>query len=419
MSGGGAARAPPEAGGGDLVTLRFLVLGDWGRQGMPSHTHFATQCHKTLSRNSVSSFSAHIPPPLPPAGASNQSVVASSMGDVAASLGASFVLSTGDNVYGRGISSASDPLWAATFTNVYTHPFLSDMPFFAVAGNHDWMGNVSAQVHPTRGVCCVAAAGSSGRADVRWRAGMSFQNTPAHARSDHWAGIPAGSAPAGGVNPPLISLVYVDTSPWVAEYRQLNSMDWAAAGIIPPGLAPGSAGAAAAWDAWEEAQVRRLRDSLASSNARWKIVVGHHAVHSYGEHGSTPELARLDAVLREGGAVAYVNGHDHDLQLIQPGAASVATAASPLGPIYLTSGAGSATRGDVAAPANGTLLHSWAGCGFHVMEVGWNTLHIHAHDGVSGARLHTHARPWQAPPACGAGGAEADVRCNASTGAGL
>jgi tartrate-resistant acid phosphatase type 5 len=347
-------------------------------------------------------------------------VVASSLGDVAAAIGASFVLSTGDNVYEAGISSATDPLWAATFTNVYTHAALSDVPFFSVLGNHDWLGNVTAQVHPTRGVCCVAPAGGNGanaRVDGRWRAGMSFQASPSRSRSDHWAGIRAGSA--SSVNPPLLSLVYVDTSPWVSEYRALTSMDWAAAGLIPrTAAAPGTPASAAAWAAWEDAQVNRLTAALAASDARWKIVVGHHAIHSYGEHGSQPELARLDAALRAGGAVAYVNGHDHDLQLIQP---DVAAAAAPLGPVYLTSGAGSATRGDVAAPgSNGTLLHSWSGCGFHAIEVGWDTLRIHAHDGVSGKRLFTHARAWQPPPACaGAGsGAAADVRCRASAGAG-
>jgi tartrate-resistant acid phosphatase type 5 len=352
------------------------------------------------------------------------------MGSVASQVGASFVLSTGDNVYENGVTSASDPLWAATFSDIYTHPSLADVPFYAVAGNHDWRGNVSAQVDPTAGVCCVAPAGSGVNGtrarvpDARWRAAMSFQATPARARSDHWAGVPPGQLPGGkiqAVNPPLLSLIYVDTSPWVAEYRADGSMNWGGAGIIPSGLPRGSAAEGAAWAAWEAAQINRLTAALAASDARWKIVVGHHAVLSYGEHGSQRELSRLDAALRAGGAVAYVNGHDHDLQLIQPDAApaGAAAATSLLGPLYLTSGAGSAVRGDVRDPLNGTLLHFSNSCGFHVIEVGRDTLRIHAHDGVSGARLHTHARAWQPPPACGAAGAAAaDARCRASAGAG-
>lgn len=118
-------------------TLRFLVVGDWGRQG-----------------------------------AYNQSVVALSMGAAAASVGGvSFVVSTGDNVYDAGIRNVNgaraarrarvtcadahsaslpsvwpgaDPLWLATFTNIYTHPALQ-VPWYAVMGNQ-----------------CVAAAATAG-----------------------------------------------------------------------------------------------------------------------------------------------------------------------------------------------------------------------------------------------------------------
>jgi hypothetical protein len=267
---GSAAAAPPSARmpplPADAATMRFLVFGDWGRQGQ-----------------------------------SNQAEVAASMGAVAEQLGVSFAVSTGDNVYERGITSADDPLFKRTFTDVYTHPALAELPFYSVMGNHDWLSNVSAQVSPL-GV----RAG-----DARWTAHMSWANSASAARTLHWLGVDEGSAPANASRTPLLSLVYIDTSPWVQEYRgSPGLMNWPAAGIVPPSPS------AAAWQTWEDAQAARLTAALASSNARWKMVVGHHPVYSYGGHNSQAELQRLNAIMRSAGVVAYLNGHDHDLQCV-------------------------------------------------------------------------------------------------------
>ena len=319
--------------------MRFLVFGDWGRQGR-----------------------------------FNQAEVAASMGAVAEQLGVSFAVSTGDNVYDRGISSATDPLWKKTFSDVYSHPALAALPFYAVVGNHDWLSNVTAQV----------SAGGVRVSDPRWTAHMSFAPQPAAARTTHWLGVDAGAAPANASWTPLLALVYVDTSPWVQEYRAAaNLMNWAAAGIVPP--SPG----AAQWQAWEDAQAARLTAALAGSNARWKVVVGHHPIYSYSVHSSQPELQRLNAIMRAAGVAAYLNGHDHDLQLIRKpgGAADAAT------PLYVTSGAGSDTRDDVADPGDGTLLYSYGNAGFAAVELSWDTMRLHFYD-RDGERLFTHTQPW-------------------------
>ena len=345
---GSAAAAPPVARmpplPADAATMRFLVFGDWGRQG-----------------------------------AFNQNEVAASMGAVAEQLGVSFAVSTGDNVYERGITSADDPLFKRTFTDVYTHPALADLPFYAVMGNHDWLSNVSAQVAP----------GGVRAGDPRWTAHMSFANSATAARTVHWLGVDEGSAPANASWTPLLSLVYIDTSPWVQEYRGLPGlMNWPAAGIVP------SSPSAAAWQAWEDAQAARLTAALASSNARWKMVVGHHPVYSYGGHKSQAEMQRLNAIMRSSGVVAYLNGHDHDMQLIRKPAGTSDAAV----PLYLTSGAGSDTRDDVADPNDGTLLYSYGNAGFTVVELGWDTMQIHFMD-KDGTRMHTHTQPWAAPAA--------------------
>ena len=81
-----AEHAPP-----DESYPSFLVVGDWGRQGRH-----------------------------------NQSVVAAAMARTAAArhLPLSFVVSTGDNFYESGLSSAEDPQFAESFADVYWQPSL-------------------------------------------------------------------------------------------------------------------------------------------------------------------------------------------------------------------------------------------------------------------------------------------------------
>jgi hypothetical protein len=66
-------------------------------------------------------------------------------------------------------------------------------------------------------------------------------------------------------------------------------------------------------------QFKWLRDSLAKSQAKWKIITGHHPVYASGrwsdsqpdDHMSNPYLQRFLAALPEGAFHAYYNGHDH------------------------------------------------------------------------------------------------------------
>ena len=62
-----------------------------------------------------------------------------------------------------------------------------------------------------------------------------------------------------------------------------------------------------------------LKESLAKSNATWKVITGHHPVYASGrwtdiqpdDHMSNPSLQRLLKALPEGSFDAYYNGHDH------------------------------------------------------------------------------------------------------------
>ncbi|KAL3614690.1 Purple acid phosphatase 17 [Castilleja foliolosa] len=93
-------------------TLRFLVVGDWGRKGDY-----------------------------------NQSQVAFQMGRIGEELEIEFVVSTGDNFYDNGLKGENDPNFLDSFTNIYTAKSLQKQ-WFSVLGNHDYRGDAAAQLSP-------------------------------------------------------------------------------------------------------------------------------------------------------------------------------------------------------------------------------------------------------------------------------
>ncbi len=92
------------------ASLNFMVIGDWGQKG-----------------------------------SSGQRSVAEAMGREAARDRSAFVISTGDNFYDNGVESTDDSHWMQSFESVYTHRAL-DIPWYAILGNHDYKGNIDAQI---------------------------------------------------------------------------------------------------------------------------------------------------------------------------------------------------------------------------------------------------------------------------------
>lgn len=64
-----------------------------------------------------------------------------------------------------------------------------------------------------------------------------------------------------------------------------------------------------------------LKDALKNSNARWKVVYGHHVMQSFGTKRNDSETERLRDRLMDDGicdyADMYVSGHDHTLQYLR------------------------------------------------------------------------------------------------------
>ncbi len=238
------SRAWADAGG---PSLNFLAVGDWGREG-----------------------------------AFHQRDVAIRMGESARELNARFVISVGDNFYETGVTGVDDPAWQRSFETIYDAPSLQ-IPWHVALGNHDYAGNVQAQLDYT-------------------------------ARSDRWR-LPARwytyreRAPDGAT----VEFFVTDTSPLLRMYYldpAMNVADQKAR--VPEQLA------------W-------LDGALAASRADWKIVVGHHPVYA----GRVPRglqagamsrgaaqvigglqdlIAQLDPILQRHGVPLYLNGHIHDLQ---------------------------------------------------------------------------------------------------------
>ena len=204
-------------------------------------------------------------------GAFNQRAVAQRMGETAAAIGARFVISAGDNFYEDGVSGVDDPKWKTSFEDIYSAPSLQ-VPWHVILGNHDYHGNSQAQID--------YSAGSR-----RWRLPSRY-----YARREQ--------APDGT----RLDLFFIDTSPFISAY-------WAG-GAEKVKVSGQDAPAQLAW----------LETALAASRADWKIVIGHHPIHSGRDPASTDDmLAKVDPMLQRHGVALYVNGHDHDLQHFRAG----------------------------------------------------------------------------------------------------
>eukprot|EP00216_Chloropicon_sp_CCMP2111_P000121 CAMPEP_0198241206 /NCGR_PEP_ID=MMETSP1446-20131203/6073_1 /TAXON_ID=1461542 ORGANISM="Unidentified sp, Strain CCMP2111" /NCGR_SAMPLE_ID=MMETSP1446 /ASSEMBLY_ACC=CAM_ASM_001112 /LENGTH=440 /DNA_ID=CAMNT_0043924011 /DNA_START=313 /DNA_END=1635 /DNA_ORIENTATION=+ len=252
---------------------RFLVVGDWGRQGMH-----------------------------------NQADVAMQMGLVGEVLRPQFVVSTGDNFYPSGLKSANDSLFLESFTDVYSGPSLQ-VDWYSILGNHDY-GDASAL------------------GDTATR--PSFQTTDqTRGKDSRW--ICCGGREFRKQSTDLVDMFFIDTTPFVEKYYETA---WAnvEGGLVDEKSKRGE-------------QISNFNADLVKSQARWKIVFGHHPVRSNGSHGDTKELVELlSGTLRGNGVDMYINGHDHILQDI-PDKENPSLH-------YITSGAGSKIRLGLGACCN-------------------------------------------------------------------
>ncbi len=163
-----------------------------------------------------------------------------------------FTLLLGDNFYPEGVNAVDDSLWQKYFESAYDGPCLSGMPFFAMLGNHDHMGNIDAQL----------AYATQQRGSGRWQMPDKFYTQDFGRIGERT----------------LLRLFVIDT-------------------LLPL-----------------PAQLQMIRDGMAKDAAIWTALATHHTARSYDEvYGDNP--AWVDEVTPLG-VDLYLSGHAHNLQLI-------------------------------------------------------------------------------------------------------
>ncbi|KAI3430746.1 hypothetical protein D9Q98_009158 [Chlorella vulgaris] len=286
-----AAALPPsqEAASGSTEAaaylIRFLAVGDWGREG--KH---------------------------------NQSEVAELMGRVAADQPSQFIVSTGDNFYEHGLQSASDPLFAKSFMDVYTAQSLH-VPWYAVLGNHDMCDNAP---NCSRGMPACKYSPlhqlnfqlANREASRRWHLQRSYTRSLAGGKVDFF---------------------FIDTSPFILRYYdKQNTWAHCTGGLLT--------------QHWQD-QLVVLEAALAASAAEWKIAVGHHPTYSNGHHGNNTELVQhLEPLFEKYNVQLYLTGHDHNLEHLDRGFYSV-----------VVTGAGSETGREQVAAAYSHYYYPYSG----------------------------------------------------------
>ncbi len=247
-------------------------------------------------------------------GTNHQVTVAEQMSQRAVATDSQFVISVGDNFYDNGVTSVTDPQWKTSFEDIYTKPGLMTK-WHVILGNHDYQrtGNPDAQI-------------AYSHIDARWSLPSRY-----YQRTERL------------VDGTQIDFFFIDTSAYIRHYYAANS-------VVHVDRAQ------------TEPQLRWLEHALATSQAPWKIVVGHHqvfAITAPGDYVGDDMVQPFKPLLDRYGVQAYINGHEHNLQHIRRDGVS-----------YITCGAGSQTD-PVAAPpgAFGSGHH-----GFMTMRLETSTL---------------------------------------------
>lgn len=223
-----------------------------------------------------------------------QHVIAGAMRQICEQHGCDFFVSTGDNIYDQP-RSATDPQFETKFELPYRD---LPQPWYLSLGNHDV--GTDPLTGADYGDNSVAYGQRTDRTSDKW-------HMPAR-----WYGVRKGP----------VELFLLDTNRMQPDASSTSSEL-----------------------GWVEAQRPWLVGALAASTAPWKFVFGHHPYRSSGGHG--PELT--DAYREKlqgtvcGVADAFITGHDHILEWLQP-------ATDCAGTELLISGSGGQTP-DLAAGA--------------------------------------------------------------------
>jgi tartrate-resistant acid phosphatase type 5 len=267
--------------------VRFAVIGDFGRSGKL-----------------------------------NQSEVANTMGNMCASRGCDFIISTGDNIYDTGARDANDPKFSTCYEQVYAHPGLQGIKWFMTLGNHDYRLNPQAQVEYAK-------------TSKRWHLPDRFYKQDIEVRQ-----VTQGRKSTneihfekGGKNALVnLNLVILDTTPLNSYYYTSGTMNITA---------------------MKELNITKQREfynkAIHGPSDEWRIVIGHHPLYSAGRHLDNADIINeFSSTLTKDLVDVYFCGHDHNIQHLVAG-----------GTDMIISGAGSKAAFDVHKNANHKYLKSY------------------------------------------------------------
>ncbi|MDN3376914.1 MULTISPECIES: metallophosphoesterase [unclassified Pseudoalteromonas] len=200
---------------------------------------------------------------------------------------ADFIVSTGDNFYPNGVASVNDPLWQSAYEDIYHGPHTFE-DWYVVLGNHDYLGNAQAQIDYTN-------------KSQRWQLPARYYSKAFELENNE-----------------QVLMVFLDTNPIQPEYKTRDKYR-------------------STQGQGYKTQLTWLETQLAGSDAKWKIVVGHHPLYSSGKRFGRNQGLRdiLEPIMERHNVQAYIAGHEHDLQYNQPENSNIA---------HFVSGGGSEAR---------------------------------------------------------------------------
>ena len=229
--------------------ISFSAVGDWG--GVPVKPYQVPWGHR----------------------------VAKSMNRIAPIYDTDFMLLIGDNFYWDGVKNLEDDRFENTFQKTFDQeklPNLSNMPMFIQTGNHDYHGNITAQVLYTN---------SPKNVNNRWKFPYFWYkiNFPEMERLYDFK----------------VEIFMIDTM----ALQGFGSKDFSSKEEI---------------ENRKFEQYQWLEFELANSEADFIVVAGHHPIFSISTHGPTKILVdELLPILEKYNVNFYVCGHDHQLQFLK------------------------------------------------------------------------------------------------------
>ncbi|GFO04672.1 tartrate-resistant acid phosphatase type 5 [Plakobranchus ocellatus] len=194
------------------------------------------------------------------------------MGKMANLYAPQAIIELGDNFYYNGVENVHDSRFSETFEEVYRAESLF-VPWYVIAGNHDHLGDVSAQIKYSD-------------FSTRWNFPDYF----------YYREFRIGNTSQ------TVGIVFIDTVLLCGDSDD-DDDDKAQPTPRPD------------HDVNKHKYWKKVKDLLKHSNANYLFAAGHFPVYSAGSHGPTKCLVDdLQPMLEKYNVTGYLCGHDHNLQ---------------------------------------------------------------------------------------------------------